>query len=357
MNVLLRIILFPFSILYGIIISIRNKLFDWKIFRSRELPVASISVGNLTVGGTGKTPHIEYITELLKSHYTVGIVSRGYRRRTKGFRLADDNSTAMTIGDEPMQYWNRYKEDSVYVAVDENRYRGCKKLLDAKPDVDVILLDDAFQHRWINPGINIILSDFFNPYHKDFMMPSGRLREPRKGAKRADIIIVSKAGKVLSPITRRTLVEEIKPSENQNLHFSYIEYGEPKPIPGLNHTPTWGKTYAILLVTGIANPYPFEAEVSNECSELHKLKYPDHHKFSVRDAEKIKKTFEEIVSVNKIIITTEKDAMRLSTPEIKKVIGHLPIYYWPIHVNLQEEDKLTFNKQILTYVQQNSRNR
>ncbi|MFO8055423.1 MAG: tetraacyldisaccharide 4'-kinase, partial [Bacteroidales bacterium] len=327
MNILFRILLYPFSLLYGILAGLRNKLFDWHILPSKAVGVPVISVGNISAGGTGKTPHVEYLANLLKSEYTVGILSRGYRRKTRGFYLVDSNSDATTVGDEPMQFYQHFKEDAVITAVDENRVRGCRKLLQAHPGIGVILLDDAFQHRWIQRGLNILISDFFHPYHKDYLLPSGRLREFRSSSKRADIIVISKSGKVLSPITRRTLTEELKPSARQLLCFSYMKYKTPRPLPVVQHTPKWGKTYAILMVTGIANPYPLEGKIAQECFELHKLKYPDHHKFTPKDARKIKDTFDKIVSVNEIIITTEKDAMRLSTPEIIKIIGHLPIFY------------------------------
>lgn len=355
--VLLKILLYPISLLYGLITLIRNKFYDWHIFPSYSMDVPVISIGNLGVGGTGKTPHVIYLCDLLKEEFTVGIVSRGYRRKTKGFHLAGENADATTIGDEPMQFYYRFADDPVYIAVDEKRVRGCRELLKAHSEIDVILLDDAFQHRAITPGMNILLCDFFHPYYRDFLMPTDRLREFRGEAKRADIILVSKTGKVLSPITRRTLEEQIKPRDYQEFYFSYINYGKPTPMPKLSKTPKWGKTYAILMITGIANAYPLEARISDECSELHKLKYPDHHRFTTKDAEKIKKTFEEIVSVNKIIITTEKDAMRLSIPNIRKILGHLPIYYWPIHVDLHDEDKDSFNKKISDYVRQNTRNR
>lgn len=354
---IVKILLYPFSLLYGLLTGIRNKLYDWHILPSYAVDSAVISVGNLSVGGTGKTPHVIYLCNLLKEEFTVGIVSRGYRRKTKGFRIADENADATTIGDEPMQFYHRYKQDNVHIAVDENRVRGSKKLLNAHPDIDVILLDDAFQHRRIKRGINVMLTDFFHPFYRDFVMPTGRLREFRSGARRADIIIVSKSGKVLSPITRRTLQEKIKLREQQALHFSYLDYSEPKPMPALKKTPKWGKTYAILMVTGIANTYPLEYQIADECQELHKMKYPDHHRFTVKDARKIKKTFEEIVSLNKIIITTEKDAMRLSNPKIHEIIGHLPVFYWPIHVDLHNEDKDLFNRKILDYVRENTKNR
>ncbi len=357
MKVFLSILLYPFSLIYGLVTYVRNKLFDWHILPSKSFGLPIISVGNLSMGGTGKTPHVEYLADMLKDEYTVGILSRGYRRKTSGFFLADESSDARTIGDEPMQFYNRYRGETVHVAVDEKRVRGTKKLLEKKPDIDVIILDDSFQHRWIKPGLNILLTDFFHPFYEDFVVPSGRLREFRAGAKRADIIVVSKSGKVLSPITRRTLVEKIKPTDKQELYFSFIDYGDPQPLPSLKEPPPWGKTYAILLVTGIANPYPLEAKVAAECTELHKLQYPDHHKFNAEDAEKIKKTFEEIISQNKIIITTEKDAMRLSSSSILEILDDLPIFYWPIHVNLHNKDKEAFNRQILEYVRKDKANR
>lgn len=357
MNNLLRFLLYPFSLLFGIITFVRNKLFDWNILASRSFDVPTISIGNITAGGTGKTPHVEYLVHLLKSNYKIGILSRGYRRKTKGFYLADDTTDATIIGDEPMQFYQQFKDEQVYIAVDEKRYRGGRKLLEKYPDLDVIILDDAFQHRWVKPGLSILLSEFFNPYHKDYLLPTGHLRELRSGDKRADIILVSKSGRVLSPITRRRFEEEIKPASHQSLFFSYVDYEKPRPLPGLSEKPQWGKTYAILMVSGIANPYPLETKIACECTELHKLKYADHHKFTPKDAETIKHTFEEIVSINKIIITTEKDAMRLSSPEILKILKDLPIFYWPIRVDLHDEDREAFNRKIETYVRSHSRNR
>ncbi|MFW6224174.1 MAG: tetraacyldisaccharide 4'-kinase [Bacteroidota bacterium] len=357
MKVFVSILLYPFSLIYGLVTFIRNVFFDWGILPSEKFDLPVISVGNLSMGGTGKTPHVEYLTDILKDQYTIGILSRGYRRKTSGFYLADEHSDAKTIGDEPMQFYKRYINDGVYIAVDENRVRGTKKLLESKPDIDVLILDDAFQHRWIKSGLNILLTDFFHPFYEDYVVPSGRLREFRFGAKRADIIVVSKSGKVLSPITRRTIEEKIKPRPHQSLYFSFIDYGEPRPLPGMESYPGWGKTYAILLVTGIANPYPLENKVAAECTELHKLQYPDHHKFSIDDAKKIRKTFEEIISQNKIIITTEKDAMRLSSKSILEILSDLPIFYWPIHVDLHSKDKEAFNSEILDYVRENKANR
>ncbi len=355
MNHLVRAVLYPFSLLYGVIVWIRNKFFDWGIFSSTDPGVPVISVGNLSAGGTGKTPHVEFLVNLLKDNYHIGIVSRGYGRQSAGFRLAEPQCTALDIGDEPYQLFQRHASDNVKVAVDENRVRGCRKLLELYPQTHVILLDDAFQHRWITRGLDILLTDFYHPYYKDSVLPGGRLREFRGGARRADIIIVTKSGKVLSPITRRNIEKAIHPLPHQQLFFSYIEYLDPKPLPSQKCKPRWGKTYAILMVTGIANPYPLEAILAKECNELHQLKYPDHHRFSPKDARKIKHTFQEIISHNKIIITTEKDAMRLCTPEIIDIIGDLPIFYWPIRVNLHKEDKPIYEKQILDYVRKNSR--
>lgn len=355
MNYLVRVILLPFSLLYGLVVWIRNRFFDWGLFSITHPDVPLISVGNLSTGGTGKTPHVELLVHILKGHYHIGILSRGYRRKTSGYQLARPGCTALDIGDEPYQLYQRFSDDNVKVAVDENRVRGCRKLLDQFPQTDVIILDDAYQHRWIGRGLNILLTDFYHPYYKDSLLPGGRLRESKAEAKRANIIIVTKSGKVLSPITRRNIEKAINPLPHQRVCFSYIQYQKPKPLPCLKNKPQWGKTYAILMVTGIANPYPLEAVLTNECSELHHLKFSDHHQFSPKDAQKIKHTFQEIVTRNKIIITTEKDAMRLCTPEISEIIQDLPVFYWPIRVNLHTEDNSYYESKILDYVRKNPR--
>lgn len=347
----LRILFFPFSLLYGIIIYIRNKLFDLKIIKSNKFDFPVISVGNLSVGGTGKTPHIEYIIRLLKKKYAVCTLSRGYKRKTKGFVLADKNSNAIEIGDEPMQIKNKFND--INVAVDENRVEGIKIVKQKYPETEVFLLDDAFQHRKIIPGLSIIITSFSKLYTDDFLMPTGNLRESVSGASRADIIIVTKTSKFLSPITKRRIISELKPKPNQKLYFSYIKYGKILPLPGFNFKVTRSRFNTILLFTGIANPSEFQDYLNLICNELILLKFPDHHFFTKKDFEIIREANNDIFTNDKIIICTEKDAMRLSESKALDFIGDLQIFYIPIKVEFHKNDKEKFNKQIIDYVEKN----
>ncbi len=250
-----QLVLFPFSCLYGFIVFVRNKFFDWNIQPSAEYDNAIISVGNLSTGGTGKTPHVEYIIRLLQNDYSLATLSRGYKRKTKGFLQASKDSTYHDIGDEPLQYSQKFSD--INVAVDECRRRGIESINSQNPDLDVIILDDAFQHRYVKPGLSILTTDFHNLYVEDYCLPSGTLRESKRGAKRADVIIVTKSPRVLSPITRRRITELIKPRAYQELLFTYLDYSEPIPLskeqPDILHK----KYSSILMITGIANSYPF----------------------------------------------------------------------------------------------------
>ena len=352
---LLRLILFPFSLLYGFITWSRNKCFDKNILPSKSFEIPVISVGNLTMGGTGKSPHIEYLIRLLSEDYKVATLSRGYKRKTKGFILADDQTTAKEIGDEPFQFKSKF--ENIQVAVDEKRVRGISKIQEQIPEVDAILLDDAFQHRYVKPGLSILLTDFHNLYSQDYIVPSGSLREFPSGARRADIIVVTKCAKVLSPLTRIRINEELKPLPHQELYFSYIEHGAYTPIPGIKFIPDKKKKYStILLFAGIANSYPLEFYLKNLCIDLEILKFPDHHEYNKKDVTLILETFDSIFSQNKIIVTTEKDAMRLMYPEYIKMLKHYPVCYIPIEIKFHKEDKIKFDNQILQYVKENTRN-
>ena len=335
--------------------SIRNFLFNCKVLRSKRFDIPIISVGNLSFGGTGKTPLIEYLVRLLKKKYSVVALSRGYGRKTKGFILANENSTPCEIGDEALQYKTKFKE-SIKVAVDGNRRRGIKILFNKFPELKVVLLDDAFQHRWVKPGLSILLTDYHKLYCDDFPPPSGTLREFRRGSKRADIIIVTKTTSVLSPITRRRITNIIKPKEYQSLYFSYIKYGVLQSLQNEDTIPKATKFSTILLFSGIANSYPLQDRLRNKCNELIVMEFKDHHKYSVNDLNKIKNKFENIYTKNKIIITTEKDAMRFSKPELSEIVKELPFYYLPIEVKLHKDDAKEFDKQIIDYVRKNKRN-
>ena len=350
----MRFLLFPISLIYGIIIFLRNLLFDIKILPSKSFDIPVISVGNISVGGTGKTPHVEYLIKLLKKNNHLAVLSRGYRRNTKGYITATDFSSVKEIGDEPRQY--KQKFDGIEVAVCECRKTGIKNLLKLFQDLSVILLDDAFQHRWVKPGLSILLTDYHYLYSDDYLLPVGNLREFRNSSKRANIIVISKTPSILSPILRRSLLKKIKLLPKQNIYFSFVKYGEMKLLPNIICENPPKKHYCILLITGIANPDPLEEYIARECVELEKIKFPDHHKYSVKDMMKIRETFHNIASVNKIIVTTEKDAMRLESPDLLIVIQGLPIYYIPIETEFHKKDKTDFDKKILDYVKKNQRN-
>jgi len=347
-----RFLLFPVALLYGAVMYLRNKCYDWGIFKSEQFRIPTISVGNLSMGGTGKTPHVEYLIRLLKSDFNVAVLSRGYKRKTHGFILAGEESTSYHIGDEPLQISKKFR--NVTVAVDEKRANGIKEILRRFEETQVVLLDDAFQHRAVKPGLSILLTDFHQLYSDDFIFPTGTLREFRCAAKRADIIIVTKTFNVLSPITVRRIQGLLKPAQNQQLFFSYISYGELKPLPGLTISPPEGHINAALLFAGVANIYPLHEHLMKNTNHLEEIEFDDHHRYTKKDFQKIKETFDGMFMKNKIIITTEKDAMRIAIPRIPSALAGLPIFYIPIEVKIHKEFRKSFNDQIKNYVRENT---
>lgn len=350
----LKLFLLPLAFIYGLIIRVRNKLFDWKLISSEFFTVPVISVGNLTVGGTGKTPHVEYITRLLSKEYKVATLSRGYGRETSGFKIACDEDQARTIGDEPMQFYNKFP--GISVAVDSNRRRGIKNILKLKPETDVVILDDAFQHRFVKPGLSILLSDYHKLFFHDYLLPVGTLREHRKGSRRADLIIITKTPEVLSPFERRRIIEGIKPLNNQKVLFSYIRYRELKSLWKPDEPFSLSNHYGmILLVAGIANAYPLEFRLRDHCNELITMRFDDHHKYTRTDLERIKQNYSDLYTRNKLLVTTEKDAMRMLEPSLRDLAAQLPIYYIPIQIDFHGNDKHTFDQTIKDYVKENKR--
>ncbi len=354
----LRILAFPISFLYGLVLALRNKMYDWGIFSSREFQVPVISIGNLCVGGTGKTPHIEYLVRLLKTEFYVATLSRGYGRKTQGFLLADTQSTANDIGDEPLQFKRKYT--NIRVAVDAKRVNGIELLQKNYPSLQAILLDDAFQHRAVNPGLSMLLTDYSKLYKHDYVVPTGSLREFRSGAIRADIIIVTKCPKILLPIERKRLISELKPMPHQRVYFSYIKYGDFLPLNGEQKNPFskefyFERNYSMLLLTGIANTSSLEYYLKDKVKNIERMKFPDHHRFTENDIENVKKIFNNIAAANKIILTTEKDAMRLKNPEYAEALKDLPIFYIPIEIDFHDKDKEQFNEQIVHYVRANQK--
>ncbi len=355
MNVF-RGLLYPFSIIYGIITYVRNKLFDWKIFPSKSFDIPIISIGNISVGGTGKTPHTEYVIKLLqKKGYKVAVISRGYKRNTKGFVLADINSTARDIGDEPFQMKQKFQD--LIVAVDEKRVRGIENLLLLHPEIDVILMDDAFQHRWVKPGLSILITGYFSPFTKDYLLPTGNLREYRTGAKRADLLVVSRAPVVLSPIVRREYMRSIQECKAENIYFSKVMHQKIKAFPGLDIKTQIDRVKSITVFTGIADPYLLENYLRKYCDYLDTIHFPDHFDYDLQDIDKIKDRYVNNFSRDKILVTTEKDVGRLLKKDIVESIKDLPLYYVPIEVEFHGTDGERFDNKILNYVEENTRNR
>ncbi|WP_310558288.1 tetraacyldisaccharide 4'-kinase [Flavobacterium sp.] len=339
---LLRKILFPFAILYGFITSIRNFLFDKAIFKSYSFDIPIIAVGNLSVGGTGKTPQIEYLIRLLSPKFKVATLSRGYKRQSEGYVLADSSSNVAILGDEPFQFYTKFKD--IQVAVDTDRKNGIEKLLSQPEKPEVILLDDAFQHRKVKAGLYILLTSYGDLYSDDFMLPTGNLRESRSGAKRANVVIVTKCPATLSLNEHEKIKTKLKLDVNQHLYFSFIDFDDSVYSENTSMKVSEVKTVDKLLLAGIAKPEPFFGYLQNKNDE--KLLYPDHHHFTENDINAIKNK-----SQNKIIITTEKDFVRL-----KDSIPKEKLFYLPIRSSFLSAGE-NFDKTITNYVGTSTRNR
>ncbi len=350
-----RYLLYPFAILYGLAILARHWMFDVGILPSKSYPIPVIGVGNITVGGTGKTPMVEYLIRLLSDQYKIATLSRGYGRKTKGYLVANQYSGSKQIGDEPLMYYKKFK-NSITVAVDENRREGIENLMQDKSDLEVVVLDDSFQHRYVKPGLNILLTDYYNLYPTDHLLPVGRLRDLKRAAGRADIIIVTKTDKVMSPILSRGIERMLKLKPHQLLFYSYLSYGNLLPAPGFELSEI-KKTFpsVIVLFTGIANPWPLQDYLISRCRDLINLDFPDHHEFRKRDVDTIIKAFEEQFTRNKILLTTEKDMMRLIKSPYFSRFKNLPLYYIPIEVKIHKPGNKMFDKKILDYVRENKR--
>lgn len=335
---LLRKILFPFAILYGFITSFRNFLYDKGILKSYSFDLPIIAVGNLSVGGTGKTPQIEYLIRLLSDNYKVATLSRGYKRQSEGFVLADANANATILGDEPFQFYQKFP--NVQVAVDANRRNGIEQLLSQNIKPEIILLDDAFQHRKVKAGFYVLLTAYNDLYADDYILPTGNLRESRSGAKRADIVIVTKCPVHLSLDEQNSIKEKLKLAENQELYFTYIDYDGSVFSAEKQLQVSEIKNANKLLLAGIAKPEPFFKHLRKDNDEV--LIFPDHHHFSEKDISDIKDKAQ-----NNIIITTEKDYVRLK--------GQLPkeqLFYLPIKSSFISNNE-NFDKIITNYVEKN----
>ena len=351
--------LLPFSWLYGLAVIIRNELFELNILKTRRFDIPVISVGNITVGGSGKTPHVEYLIRLLKDKMKVAVLSRGYKRKSRGYVLAGNNTPMREIGDEPYQM--KIKFPNIGVAVDKKRCEGIDRLTtdEETKDTDVILLDDAFQHRYVQPGINILLVDYHRLIIYDKLLPAGRLREPLSGKHRADIVIITKCPDTLNPIDYRVLSKAMELYPFQQLYFTKLEYCPLEPIfhKGLSIPLTEIRGKNVLLLTGIASPRQLETDINAYTGNnaLTMLSFPDHHSFTQKDIRRINEAFAGM-EAPRMIITTEKDQARLMGIETLSDDVKDNIYALPIKVRFMLDKEETFNKKIISYVRKNSRN-
>ncbi len=353
---ILEYFLFPFTLLYSMVVSIRNKLFDLNILRSQSFDTPVISVGNLAVGGTGKTPHVEYLASLLKGQFNIAVLSRGYKRKTKNFLIANQSMDHMQTGDESLQI--KLKFPDITVAVDRKRVNGINVLSEQhKPDV--ILLDDAYQHRYVQPGLSILLTDYNRPFYNDYLMPFGRLREKRYESRRANIIIVTKTPENITPIEKRIVKKNIKLYPFQDMFFTTLDYDEMRPVfehgeEKLTKEKCKNEKYNILIVSGIADPRQFKKHIRGISTKIRQVRFTDHHTFSKKDVKHIEQKYNALEPEKRIIITTEKDAIRLQTADVPEALKPA-FYYIPVKVKfISKQDK--FNDIIYRFAKEKKRN-
>lgn len=328
----LKLLLWPFAVVYDVVMNIRNKLYDLKLKPSVTFDIPVIGVGNLAVGGTGKTPMVEYLIRLLGSQVKLAALSRGYGRKTKGFLLADSSATAKTIGDEPFQLFTKYGKE-VVVAVGEERALAIPQILDQHPEVQVVVLDDAFQHRKVNAGFSILLSEYSKPFYEDHVLPFGRLREGQEGANRSDVIVITKCPHTLSENEMMKMMHAVHMFTQKPVFFSTIRYGE--PVPMSDKYPVFSNE--VILLSGIARPQPLKAYVEKNFKLVQHLEYRDHYNYTKRDVEKLSSVVSS--NFNLSILTTEKDRVKLMSDELKSMIQELPIFYLPIEMKFIKNGK------------------
>ena len=344
---LIRAILFPFSFIYGLIVILRNFAYDIELFRSRKFKIPVISVGNLTVGGAGKTPMTEYLVSLLKSEFCLATLSRGYGRMTRGFIMVTNNSTSNEVGDEPRQFKQKFPD--VTVSVCEDRCEGIKRL---SYENELVILDDAYQHRAVKPGLSILLYDYTQMFKWQWFLPTGNLREPLCGRKRANIIVVSKTPATINDAHKQEILKRVNPYPNQEVFFSCLNY---KSLISVNNPSVTKKIKSInantkvLLLTGIANPKPLLDELNKYTKNVDHHKYADHHKFSENTISNLVARFNNYTDTDKLVITTEKDSQRLKSRSIRDLIEDIDIYYLPVEIKIHEPDEKRFIEVVKKY--------
>jgi len=343
----IRLLLLPFALLYGLVVAIRNWLYDKKILRSATFSFPLICIGNLSVGGTGKSPMVEYLVELLQPHFKVATLSRGYKRKTKGYGLANEATTALEIGDEPMQF--HLKFPGIAVAVGEERLEAIPQLLHDRPETGVIILDDAFQHRSITAGLSILLTDCGNLFYSDWFLPTGDLRDERRSYKRAHLIVVTKCPPDLSAEEKNKITKQIMLQKQQHLFFTTIQYGQPYHI--VTRQPIIiTQQHEVLLVCGIANPQPLKNYLTAQAGSFIEQSYSDHHIFTIDGLTEIRKRYEGLQGNHKFILTTEKDAVRLL--KFSDQLHDLPLYVLPVKHQFLFGGGTQFNQLVRDFVAQ-----
>ncbi len=338
----------PFTILYGTGVSLRNFFYKTGVLKGVSFNIPIISVGNLSVGGAGKTPHIEYLIRLLKEYLNVATISRGYKRKTKGFLLVQGGMNAEIVGDEPLQFKRKYPD--VLVSVSESRALAVPKLIGLKPDTQVVLLDDAFQHRAIIPGLNILLTQYNKPFSRDILLPAGRLREWRSAYERADIVIVSKCPKQITQEDKKRLSEEIKPKAHQKLFFSYYDYDHPYYMFNSSQRVALQPNYSVLLICAIASSDYLVDYLNDRVENVRVLEYEDHHFFTPYEVSNLLRSFESWDVPNKLIITTEKDAMRLELHKKFIIENKMPIFSLPVSVQFHFDEGEQFDESVRQFL-------
>lgn len=340
-----RHLLYPFSLFYGAGVWIRNKLYDRNVLRSADFNFPVICIGNLSLGGTGKTPMTEYLIRILQGRFQIAVLSRGYKRKTKGFVLAGPETGPLEIGDEPMQIHKKFP--TISVAVAEERIMGIPFLLQARPNTEVILLDDAFQHREVRSGLNILLTEYHHLYTREMLLPAGNLRDSRSSSKRAHLIVITKCPHDLGNDEREALIREINPQAHQKVLFTKTEYGVPYHLfTGEKYVSDVEKT--VLLVCGIANPQPLKQMLEASAHHCEVLSFGDHHIFNLDDLKEVNSRFERLEGKNKIILTTEKDAVRLA--KFEKKMAPLPVFVMPVEHQFLFGAANAFEQKILQYI-------
>lgn len=345
---LFRLVLFPLSFIYALVVILRNIAYDVGIFKSKKFKIPIISIGNLTVGGAGKSPMTEYLVSLLKDEYKLATLSRGYGRRTKGFLMVKSSSLAEDVGDEPLQFKQKFPE--ITVAVCEDRVEGVKEL---NQHHELIILDDAYQHRALRPGFSILLFEYKSLQKFQWFLPSGDLREPLTGRKRADVIVITKAPQDLDPQRKQQMISRVQPYPHQEVFFSWLDYGDLNALfhPGNALALQNIKPHThILLLTGIANASPLHEHLKGYTTHLSHHRYPDHHRFTKKNIVKLVSEFKELPPGDTLVITTEKDAQRLLSHQIKELLKALPVYYLPVKCRIHAPDEARFDDLIKLYV-------